>query len=110
MHRKLFIFLFFVACSTTSVSAPNPAEPLPAGATDAKEEAAKAETLPEDTIESLGKDIDSLERALLGYLPPYSPKQEKEIAQIKAQMDAKETKRSSMELQKMLGELKDEGE
>lgn len=107
MHRKLFLFLFFVSCSTTSVSAP--LEPK-RDAAPAEEASLVKAVAPEETIESLGKELDVLERKLLGYIPPLSPKQEDEVAGIKAQINAKETKRASMELKKMLEELKDEGE
>ncbi len=67
-----------------------------------------AEVLVPDTIDSLGKDIDVLERKLLSYLPPLNPKQESEVAAIKAQLDAKESKRASLELKEMLIELKED--
>lgn len=119
-HRKLVLVCFLISCSSASKTPDvelhtktSDALTVPSNKKDSDSITAPptAEALKAtDTVESLGKEIDVMERKLLSYIPPLTPKQEDEVDAIKAQIDAKESKRASMELQQMLGELKDEGE
>lgn len=119
-HRKLVLVCFLISCNSASKTPDvelhtQASEALAAPADKKDSDSLKAQPIAEapqaaDTVESLGKEIDVMERKLLSYIPPLTPKQEDEVDAIKAQIDAKESKRASMELQQMLGELKDEGE
>lgn len=70
------------------------------------EDAKPADT---DTVDSLSQDSDKLQRELIQYTGgPLTPKQEDEVEIIKKKIQKKESKKANLELQKMLGELKEE--
>lgn len=113
LGRILSVLVFCALCVSCSTPPP-PAEVAPTAETSTESAAPVTSTaaaptpVDTDTVESLAKDVDGLQRDLIQYAGPLTPKQESEVESIKKKIDNKESKKAKMELQKMLGDWKEE--
>ncbi|MCC6137758.1 MAG: hypothetical protein IT287_03945 [Bdellovibrionaceae bacterium] len=104
----LVVCVGIISCATKNADAlPSGTESTIASPTSADIAVKVPSEKTTDTVESLSKDVDLLQRELVGYLAPLTPQQEQKVLEIKKKISDKEIKKASLELQNMLGELKE---